>query len=151
MEKMLWGGHTPTDCMRWINSSWRKRWWQTGTDQSLDSSSCFPVSHCRRTLRLHTVIFPSLAKKRKDEMKWKRRGMAVSYFKGRVWGSVRGEGKAEFWQLESRAEKIKSALPHCEMCQHSGNGRALILKINVIAVVCLNAHRTCGFLDGFTT
>lgn len=40
-------------------------------------------------------------------MQGERKGRisAVSYFKGMGWGSVRGEGKAEFGQLETREKK----------------------------------------------
>lgn len=49
----------------------------------------------------------SLARERKEEMKqgeWKRRGTGVSYIEG----SIRGEGKAKFWQLGLWRRKIKS-------------------------------------------
>lgn len=35
----------------------------------------------------------------------KGRISVVGYFKGMGWGSVRGEGKAEFGQLETREKK----------------------------------------------
>lgn len=43
-------------------------------------------------------------------MQGERKGRisVVSYFKGMGWGSVRGEGKAEFGQLETREKKKKS-------------------------------------------
>lgn len=64
----------------------------------------------------------------------------VSYFKGLDRGSVRGEGKAEFGQLEARQEETKAGRPLCKMCRHGRNGRALILKINVITVVVRTPH-----------
>lgn len=116
-------------------------WWQTGTDQSLDSSSSSSDHHPQQ-------------KERKDEGRGSERGeaTAVSYFEGRGQGQRQGWRKGRILTAWAWGEeKIKSALPLSEMCQHSGNGRALILKINVIAVVCPYARRTCGSLDGFTT
>lgn len=105
---MLWGGHTPADCTRWINSSGRKRCsgarrWQTGTDQSLDS----PSSPCSHATDARSVYRPS------SSLLWwgwneaVGEAAAVSYYKGRGWGSFRGEGKAEFWQLEFSRRKNK--------------------------------------------
>lgn len=118
MEKMLWGGHTPADCMGWINPSERKRrsgarWWQTGTDQNLDSSSSSSSNTAGERSSLQSVVLPSAAKKRK---RWNEAGgvkeerQGGELFRGtglRGEGSVRGEGKAEFWQLESRERKNK--------------------------------------------
>lgn len=78
-------------------------------------------------------------------MQGERKGRisVASYFKGMGWGSVRGEGKAEFGQLETREKKKKQKkqpLPCCKMCRHSGNGRVLILKINVITVAVRTSH-----------
>lgn len=93
------------DSTRWLKLSKRKALQRssTVTDPSLDSSS----SSCSQTAdaadyRASSLLF--LAKGRKDEMTWggwKWRGTAGSYFKG----SIRGEGKATFWQLELQWRK----------------------------------------------
>lgn len=102
-EKMLWGGHTPAVGMRWVKAS------KTVTDRNGSGSGfvIFLIVSRRRGTTCcpdrRPPLFPGQGTQNEGE-----RG-TVSYFKGRGWGRVRGEGKAKFWQLEFGGEKIKSA------------------------------------------
>lgn len=105
MGKTLWGGGAPPRLYEMVKAVQEK---SAAAEQHGDRSKSgfliFLVLTDRRRSRLQSVILPFFGKGKKrwnDAGGWKWRGTAGSSFKG----SIRGEGKATFWQLELRWRK----------------------------------------------
>lgn len=97
---------------------------------------CPPRLKHRRRTSPQTVI-PSFFARGKKKKTQSVRGGFESYFEG----SAGVKERQRFDSLSAGERKIKRALPRSEMCQHSGKGRALILKTNVSTHTSLrNSH-----------